>query len=95
MSKQRKILLAALLLGSLALTSGALLAPSAYEMTRYVIAGGGSWVQGTNYGVVSTMGQGAVGNHGTSANYGACAGFWCGGLPKFKIFLPVVLRDHQ
>jgi ABC-type transport system substrate-binding protein len=92
MSKRRKIVLAVLVLGSLALTAGILLAPSAYEVTRYVIAGGGSRVQGTNYGVISTMGQGAVGSHGAGANYGACAGYWCGGLPEFKVFLPLVLR---
>lgn len=93
MSKQRKFFLAVLVLGSLVLTAGILLAPSAYEVTRYVIAGGGSQVQGTNYGVVSTMGQGAVGSYGAGTNYGACAGFWCGGIPDFKVFLPLVLRS--
>lgn len=92
MSKQRKIVLAVLALGSLLLISGAMLAPSAYEITRYVIAGGGSRVEGTGYGVISTMGQGAVGNFGTSANYGACGGFWCGGMAEFKVFLPLILR---
>lgn len=91
---QRKGTLALLMLGSLALISGVVLAPSAYEVGRYVIAGGGSRVEGTNYGVASTMGQGVVGEFGTSTHYGACAGFWCGGVPEFKIFLPVVLKDY-
>ena len=92
MSRQRKIVLVVLMLGSLALISGVLLLQDNYAIDRYVIAGGGSRVKGTNYGVISTMGQGAVGNFGTSANYGACGGFWCGGLAEFKVFLPVILR---
>lgn len=93
MSRQRKIVLAVLMLGSLTLFAGVLLVPSAYEVSRYVIAGGGSRVEGTNYAVINTTGQGVVGDFGTSAHYGACAGFWCGGLPENKIFLPLVLRD--
>jgi hypothetical protein len=93
MSKRKKIVLVVLMLASLTLFSGVMLLQG-YDIARYVIAGGGSRVQGTNYGVISTMGQGAVGNHGTSAHYGACAGFWCGGLPESKIFLPLVLRNY-
>ena len=78
MSRQRKIVLVVLMLGSLALISGVLLLQDNYAIDRYVIAGGGSRVKGTNYGVISTMGQGVVGDFGTSANYGACGGFWCG-----------------
>ena len=95
MSKQRKITLVVLMLSSLALFAGVLLAPSAYEVTRYVIAGGGDRVQGTNYGVINTTGQGVVGDFGTSTHYGACAGFWCGGIPEYEIFLPLVLRDYS
>jgi len=98
MGKQRKIVLVVLMLGLLASISSVLLAPNAYQMTRYVIAGGGNRVQGTNYGVVSTMGQGvasSVGGFGYSAHYGACAGFWCGGIPPYKVFLPLVLRNYS
>jgi len=97
MNKPRRIVLAVLILGSLMLISGVLLTTSAYDMGRHVIAGGGDRVQGTSYGVISTMGQGAAsgaGDFGTSASYGACAGFWCGGIPQFKIYLPLVLRDY-
>lgn len=93
MSKKSKIILVILMLGALMSTAGVMLAPAAYDLSRYVIAGGGSRVQGTSYGVVSTMGQGVVGNHGASAHYGACSGFWCGGVPQFRVFLPVVLRN--
>mgnify|MGYP006295918895 CR=1 FL=1 len=97
MSRRRKVALVALILGSLALVSGILVATSSHDVPRSVIAGGGSRVEGSNYAVVSTMGQGAagsVGGFGTSANYGACAGFWCIGLPEFNVFLPVVLRAY-
>jgi hypothetical protein len=96
MSIQRKILLAALIMAALALTAGTILAANNREVNRYVIAGGGRKVQGTNYGVIGTMGQGVasgVGDFGTSANYGACAGFWCTGVPTYKIYLPLVLRN--
>jgi len=92
MSKRKKIFLVVLMLASLTLFSGALLLQG-YDIVRHVVAGGGSRVTGTNYGVISTMGQGAVGNFGTSANYGACAGFWCGGEAEFKVFLPLVMRN--
>ena len=94
MNKRRIVILTVLMLCSLALVSAVLLAPTAYEMGRHVIAGGGDRIQGTNYGVVSTIGQGVVGEHGTSASYGACSGFWCGGVPKFKLYLPVILRNY-
>jgi hypothetical protein len=95
MSKQKKIVLVILMLGLLASISGVMLAPAAYDLSRYVIAGGGSRVQGTNYGVIGTMGQGVVGDHGVSAHYGACSGFWCGGIPPYRIFLPLVLRNYS
>lgn len=96
MSK-RKIVLIVLMLGALASISGVLLAPAAYDTSRYVVAGGGDRVQGANYGVISTMGQGVasgVGEFGYSAHYGACAGFWCGGIPPYKVYLPLVLRNY-
>lgn len=92
MKKPRKIILIILEIGLVTLISATLLAPAAVGVSRFVIAGGGSTVQGSNYGVIGTMGQSVVGDHGSSASYGGCSGFWCGGIPQFKVFLPIMLR---
>ncbi len=92
-SKRNRVILVILMVSSLILVAGVLVAPSAYEIARHVIAGGGSRVQGSSYGVISTMGQGVVGDFGTSASYGSCAGFWCAGMPGYQIYLPIVMRN--
>jgi putative copper export protein len=93
MSKRKKIVLMIMQIATLVLISAALLAPTATKISHYVMAGGGTKVLGTNYGVIGTMGQGVVGSQGYSANYGACSGFWCGGLPQFQTYLPIILRN--
>jgi hypothetical protein len=83
------LVLLALLLSVTALSAGA--APSAIEMQRHVIAGGGGHSEANGLTLNGTVGQVVVGvtNQGT---YDFCSGFWCG-MGRYTIHLPLVLRN--
>ena len=53
---------------------------------------GGQAISSANYAANFTIGQSVVGTS-SSANYGVCLGYWCGGTAEYKIYLPLVLRN--
>lgn len=82
-------LLALLLLSTTALSAST--APSAIEIQRHVIGGGGGRSEAGSYVLRGTAGQPVA---GTTANspYDLCAGFWCG-AGRYTVFLPLALRE--
>ena len=83
------LLVAALLLaaslGSVALANGSL------TIDRWVIGGGGGHSEAGSYVLDATVGQAAAGVM-SNAPYELCAGFWCG-MGRYKVFLPLVLKN--
>jgi hypothetical protein len=82
-------ILVVLLLTSTVLSAST--APSAYEVQRYVIAGGGGHSEGDGLTLDGTVGQAVVGTT-SQVPYDLCSGFWCG-MGKYTFYLPLVLRD--
>jgi hypothetical protein len=83
------LLLATLLLTSLALASGS------YSINWWVIGGGGGDAEAGNYSLDFTIGQPVVGV-ATDTGYELCSGFWCGAaVVEYRIYLPVVLKNYS
>jgi len=66
-------------------------AADGYEVSSYVIGGGGGHSEASPYTLDGTVGQ-AVAGAVSNAPYELCAGFWCG-MGRYKVYLPLVLRD--
>ena len=77
-------------LAMLLLLTNAALAAYGYEISPWVIGGGGGHSEMGDYVLDSTVGQPVTG--GVDATpYGLRAGFWCG-AGEYRIYLPLVLR---
>ena len=81
--------LAVLLLSTTALSASS--APSAQEVPRHVIAGGGGRSEAGNYVLHGAAGQPVAGTT-ASPPYDLCAGFWCG-MGTYKLYLPLALHE--
>jgi hypothetical protein len=79
-------LLMALLLAGIA---GAQTSPG-YNLSWYVLAGGGGRSAAAHYAMNSTVGQALVG-FSDSASYGMRSGYWQN-WPDYHVFLPVVVK---
>jgi hypothetical protein len=95
-NKQKAIALLAALL--CILLTGNVLAMSSdnYRLDWFtpLTGGGGGATSSTNYAVNLTVGQTASGTS-SSTNYEGCLGYWCGvAAVKYKIYLPLVLRNY-
>ncbi len=63
-----------------------------YRLNWFVpLTGSGGAASSANYAVNFTVGQTAIGAS-TGANYGGCLGYWCGAMPDYDVYLPLVLR---
>jgi hypothetical protein len=83
-------LVALLLLGSNALAG---ISSSNYRLDWLTLTGGGGGPAGSDsHGVNLTVGQAAIGV-GSSPNYQACLGYWCGTAGLWHIYLPLLLRN--
>jgi len=83
-----------ILIALLALAGGALAisAPN-YRMDWLTLTGGGGGPAGSgSYAVNLTVGQAAIGV-GSSPNYQACLGYWCGTGGPWRVYLPLILRQ--
>lgn len=76
----------------LLLLAGVALAANGYEITRYVIGGGGGHSEAGGYVLDATVGQGVAGVV-NDAPYELCAGFWCG-MAEYRFRFPLVLRSY-
>ncbi len=81
----------ALVLAALLLVTSVVLAANGYEISRYVIGGGGRHSEADPYTLDATVGQAVVGVT-SSDSYELCAGFWCG-MGEYKVYLPIILRN--
>ena len=65
-----------------------------YDLSWYVLAGGGGAPEGSLYAMDSTMGQGVVGS-GSSASFGMGSGYWDTkpGVSLYRTYLPLLLRN--
>jgi hypothetical protein len=65
----------------------------ALEWFTPLTSGGGGAASSDNYAVNLTIGQTAV-RASSSANYGACLGYWCGAAEvEYEIYLPLMLQN--
>ncbi len=81
-------LLVALLLAGVALAQTSL----SFDLSWYVLAGGGGRADSTHYAMNGTVGQAAVG-FSDSASYGMQSGYWQN-WPDYRIYLPLILRGY-
>jgi len=61
-----------------------------FDLSWYVLAGGGGRSASADYAMNGTLGQAAVG-FSSSADYGMRSGYWQSWL-SYRIFLPLVLK---
>jgi len=64
-----------------------------FDLSWYVLGGGGEGAAGDDYALNGTLGQGmvAVSGGGGSQMY---SGYWKGAVaPRYGVYLPLVLRD--
>jgi hypothetical protein len=83
------LILVVLLLSTTALSAST--APSAVEVQRHVIGGGGGRSEADGYVLRGTAGQPVAGTTADSP-YDLCAGFWCN-AGRYTVYLPLVLRE--
>jgi hypothetical protein len=67
---------------------------SSFDLSWYVLAGGGERAGGTHFALNGTLGQGAVGLS-DSTSFQMQSGYWHGAsLPRYRVYLPMVLRSY-
>jgi len=87
------IALCGLLLAGMVSDPLAMSAPN-YRLDWLTLAGGGGGPAGSDsYAVNLTVGQAAIGA-ASSPNYQACLGYWCGAGGRWRVYLPLVVRDY-
>jgi|OpeIllAssembly_1097287.scaffolds.fasta_scaffold2527604_1 hypothetical protein len=64
--------------------------PAQHSIDWYVIGGGG----GVGESVSGTIGQAMVGSVGDEVR-SVCAGFWCGAVGRYAVYLPLVVRGYH
>jgi hypothetical protein len=65
-----------------------------YDLSWSTIDGGGVMLStGAGYALGGTIGQPDAGTS-TGSGYSLAGGFWAGLVEQFKVFLPLVLRNH-
>jgi hypothetical protein len=60
----------------------------------WVIGGGGSSVSSGSYSLSGTVGQPIMGADLSGTRY-LCSGFWCGAMPEYHVYLPLILRSGR
>jgi len=94
MNKLRAIVLGTALLCILLLVGPVTAMESAhYAINWDVMGGGGEPIASTHFALNSTIGQGAIGPK-SNTHYCLCSGYWCGVI-KYRVFLPLVLRNYS
>ena len=90
-NKAKIVTLTVVLLLVLASTSSAG-SSTQYAIEWDVVSAGGAPMASSTYGLMDTVGQSAPGSSG-SASYVLCAGYWCGIVADYTVYLPLVLSD--
>lgn len=98
MNTRRLLPVAIVLLCTLVLAGSALAAMSSpnYRLDWYVLltGGGGGPTGSANYAANFTVGQSAIGA-ADSANYATGLGYWYGAAGEYRIYLPLILKNHS
>jgi hypothetical protein len=97
MNKRRLLPVAIVLLCALVLAGSALAMSSPnYRLDWYVLltGGGGGPTGSANYAANFTVGQSAIGAT-DSANYATGLGYWYGAAGEYRIYLPLILKNHS
>jgi hypothetical protein len=91
---KRELVLALALCLLLALSVPALAQVSAgYNLSWHVIGGGGGQSSSAGHTLMATVGQPLTGAM-LSGGHSLCSGFWCGRTARYRVYLPLVLRNH-
>jgi membrane-associated PAP2 superfamily phosphatase len=90
-NKAKIVILTGVLLLVLVSTSSAG-SSTQYAVEWDVVSAGGTPMASSTYGLMGTVGQSAPGGS-SSAGYVLCAGYWCGIVADYTIYLPLVLSD--
>ena len=86
-----KVLILALALALFLVVAGVVLANGGLARPRWVLGGGASDSAAEGVALHATLGQPVVGVvSGGDVTLGQ--GFWCGAIPGYNIFLPLVIR---
>lgn len=86
--KRRALLLA--LVAIVLVSTTVLAAPTALQLPRSVLSGGGAHVAAGSYAIDGSIGQSVVGIV-SAGSYQVCSGFWCG-LGIYKWLMPLIFR---
>ena len=69
---------------------------SNYDLSWHVIAGGGGQMESTGgHALPGTAGQVPVGKMMTGGGHSLCGGFWCSAVERYRIYLPLVVRNSS
>ncbi|RMD64975.1 hypothetical protein D6833_03620 [Candidatus Parcubacteria bacterium] len=71
---------------------GLVLANTQYDLSWHVIGGGGGTSSGGHYALDATIGQPVAASSGGDV-YQVCAGYWCGNVPGWHLYLPNVEKS--
>jgi hypothetical protein len=67
---------------------------TSFDLSWYVMAGGGARADSVAHAMNGTLGQGAVGLS-DSTSFQMQSGYWYGAsLPRYRVYLPLVLRSY-
>ena len=94
MTKRVPLLLFIVLAVGVISLGGVVLAAGGYDIPWHVIGGGGGTSSGSHYILDSTIGQ-PVAATSSGGPYQVCAGYWCGNVPGWHLYLPKVLKAHH
>ena len=95
MSKRTLIVLLCLLCGLLLVGRALAMQSEHYRLDWFtpLTGGGGGPASSAHYAVNFTVGQSAIGAS-ASTHYKGCLGYWCGAAAQYRVYLPLVLRNH-
>ncbi len=91
-TSKKLLWLAVIFLCGLAVVSP-VLANGGFTIPWHVIGGGGGTSDGGHYTLDATIGQPVAASSGGGA-YQVCAGYWCGNVPGWHLYLPE-MRKRQ
>ncbi len=94
MTNRVRLLLVLLLVTGILAFGGMIFAAGGYDIPWHVIGGGGGTSSGGHYTVDATIGQ-PVAATSSGGHYQVCAGYWCGNVPGWHLYLPKVLKAHR
>jgi hypothetical protein len=63
-----------------------------YDLSWHVTTGSSGRMESAGHTAMGTVGQPLVGTMTTGGGHALCSGFWCGVLPEYRVYLPLVLR---